>query len=64
MMLSSPVFKQKHRPHFLNRTWPFNKLIFNYLDIKAKQGKGSDRHGSPSSLLHLVHLYCFCLSCF
>ena len=46
-----------------SRTHPFNKL-----DIEAKQGKDSDRHGSPSCCLCLVrleipsHMYCFCLS--
>ena len=33
----------------LSRTRPFNKLVFNFLDIEADQGKDSDRHGSLSS---------------
>ena len=31
------------------RTHPFNKLVLDFLNIEAEQGKDSDRHGSPSS---------------
>jgi hypothetical protein len=31
------------------RTRPFNKLVLGFLDIEAKQGVDSDRHGSPHS---------------
>ena len=30
------------------RIRPFNKLIENFLDIEADEGKESDRNGSPS----------------
>ena len=29
-------------------TRPFNKQVLDFLDIEAKQGENSDRHGSPS----------------
>ena len=29
-------------------TCPFNKVVLDFLDIEAKHGKDSDRHGSPS----------------
>ena len=31
-----------------SRIRPFNKLIENFLDIEADEGKESDRNGSPS----------------
>ena len=31
-----------------NRTHLFNKLVLDFLNIEAKQGDDSDRHGSPS----------------
>ena len=31
-----------------SRTCPFNKLVLDFLDIKAEYGEDSDRHGSPS----------------
>ena len=29
-------------------TRPFNKLVLDLLDIEAKKGEDSDRHGSPN----------------
>ena len=37
-----------------SRTRLFNKLVLDFLDIKADQGEDSDRHGSPNSWLCLV----------
>ena len=31
-----------------SRTRPFNKVVFDFLDIEAEQGEDSDRYGSPS----------------
>jgi hypothetical protein len=30
------------------RIRPFNKLVFEYVDIEAEEGEDSDRQGSPS----------------
>ena len=41
-------------PLICNR--PFNKLVEDFLDIEAEDGKDSDRHGSPSCWILLVCL--------
>ena len=51
----------------LCRTHSFHKLVLDSLNIEAKQGEDSDRHGNPSCWLRFVHLeppshmYCLCL---
>ena len=50
-----PSYAAKFAHHFAeapspppSHTRPFNKLVLDFLDIKAEQGQDSDIHDSPS----------------
>ena len=55
MTFELPSFIAEFAHHFIeapspppSRTCPFNKLVLDFLDIEAKQGEDSDKHGSPN----------------